>query len=632
MCAKPLAEKIANEVLKAANEAVVVADEEGLIVFASHKVEGLFGYSGEELVGRPIEELIPLPARKKHKMLRERYNNAPRSRPLLAGLKLEALHKDGSIFAAEIALSPIVTDDGPLVAATIQKAGTADQPEAFFRQLLDTAPDAMVIADAHGKISIVNAQSEQMFGYPRDKLLGKSVETLMPERFRERHRGHRKKYMNKPGLRAMGVDMELAGLRRDGSEFPVEISLSPLETTTGLFVSSVIRDITDRQKMEQALIGARHDAERANKANSAFLAAASHDLRQPVQALALLNGALRRSVSDPMALEIIQSQQDSLDGMTNLLNSLLDISRLDAGAIEPQIELFPLGRLLGRLAAEFSRQARKKDLDFETKDCGIVVRSDPNLLAEIIQNFVSNAIRYTEEGGVKLECAEMDDQVRVTVSDTGIGIDPDQVEDIFREFHQIRLPGGKKEGFGLGLAITRRLADLLGHEITVESTPGHGSRFSVYVPRASTEYESNDATELPYGDPGPAPQGYIVLIEDDDSVARAWALLFRSEGYRVVVAESASEARVHVKGLPELPGLIISDFHLPNGEDGITAVAAIRSDIECHIPAFIVTGDTSKIVHEVHDLDNIVVMRKPVSPDRMLRLAREAILSGSVSD
>jgi PAS domain S-box-containing protein len=520
----------------------------------------------------------------------------------------------------------------PLIESTIGRTDSADRSEAFFRQLLDAAPDAMVIVDAQGKIAIVNAQTEQMFGYPRDKLLGNNIEILMPERFRERHREHRTEYSENPRLRAMGVGMELAGRRHDGSEFPVEISLSPIATASGLFVSSVIRDVTDRYKMEQALIGARQDAERANKANSAFLAAASHDLRQPVQALALLNGALRRSVSDPMALEIIQSQQDSLDGMTNLLNSLLDISRLDAGAIEPQIEVFPLGRLLGRLAAEFSRQARKKKLDFDTRDCGIAVRSDPNLLAEIIQNYVSNAIRYTEEGGVKLDCEEIDGQVRVTVSDTGIGIDPDQFEAIFREFHQIRSPGGKKEGFGLGLAITRRLADLLGHEITVESTPGYGSRFSVYVPRASMEYESKDAAEPPYGDPGPAPQGYIVLIEDDDNVARAWALLFRSEGYRVVVAESASEARAHIKGLPEPPGLIISDFHLPNGADGIAAVAAIRIDIECHVPAFIVTGDTSKILHEVHDLDNIVVMRKPVSPDRMLRLARKAILSGTVSD
>jgi PAS domain S-box-containing protein len=520
----------------------------------------------------------------------------------------------------------------PFIESTIDRSDSADRSESFFRQVLDAAADAMVIVDVQGKIAIVNARTEQMFCYPRAKLVGKSVEILMPERFRERHLGHRTEYINKPRLRAMGVGMELVGLRQDGSEFPVEISLSPIATVSGLFVSSVIRDVTERQKMEQALISARQDAERANKANSAFLAAASHDLRQPVQALALLNGALRRSVSDPMALEIIQSQQDSLDGMTNLLNSLLDISRLDAGAIEPQIEVFPLGRLLGRLAAEFSRQAGKKKLDFVTHDCEIAVRSDPNLLAEIIQNYVSNAIRYTEEGGVQLDCEEINGQVQVTVSDTGIGIDPKQFEDIFREFHQIRSPGGKKEGFGLGLAITRRLADLLGHEITVESTPGHGSRFSVYVPRASMEYESKDAAEPPYGDPGPAPQGYIVLIEDDDNVARAWALLFRSEGYRVVVAESASEARAHIKGLPELPGLIISDFHLPNGADGVAAVAAIRSDIECHVPAFIVTGDTSKIVHEIHDLDNIVVMRKPVSPDRMLRLAREAILSGSVSD
>jgi two-component system, sensor histidine kinase len=627
-----LPENLATEILKVSGEAVVVADGNGTIVFVSSLAEALFGYSSDELLGNPIEMLIPAAARSRHEELRRNYRKAPRARPLLSGLSLEAQRKDGTVFAAEIALTPFVSINGVHVVSTIRKIGSMDVSDAFFRNLLDAAPDAMVIVDAHGKIAIVNAQAEEMFGYPRDQLFGSSIEMLMPERFHERHQDHRTGYFVKPKLREMGLGMELAGLRSDGSEFPVEISLSPITTSSGLFISSVIRDVTDRRNMELALVSARQAAERANKANSAFLAAASHDLRQPVQALALLNGALRRIVSEPMALEIIQSQQDSLDGMTNLLNSLLDISRLDAGAVQPEVEDFLLGRLLGRLSAEFSRQAKKKELVFHTDPCDLIVRSDPHLLAEIIQNLISNAIRYTEQGSVGLHCLEKDGTVWVTVTDTGIGIDPEQFDNIFREFHQIRSPGGKREGVGLGLAIARRLANLIGHEIRVESTPGVGSSFSIGVPRSFSRH-ALPGPEMPRSEtPGLAPQGLVLLIEDDDKVAQAWGLLLRSAGFRVLIAGTASEARAQVRDVPESPQLIISDYHLPEGANGIATVAAIRIDLASTVPAFIITGDTSKIGYDPPNLDNIVIMRKPVSPDHMLRLAREAILSGSVAD
>ncbi|MDX2410414.1 MAG: PAS domain-containing sensor histidine kinase, partial [Woeseiaceae bacterium] len=327
----------------------------------------------------------------------------------------------------------------------------ADESEAYFRNLLESAPDAMIIVDDTGEIAIVNGQAERMFGFDRAEMLGKKIEMLLPDSIRKPHVSHRTNYTSDPSLRPMGVGMELVGQRKDGSEFPVEISLSPVSTPKASFVSSVIRDVTKRKRLEQEIIAAQEAAERANKANSAFLAAASHDLRQPVQALSLLNGALRRTVKDERALEMVVSQEHSLTAMTNLLNSLLDISRLDAGAITPDLEEFPMQRLVDRLSAEFGRQAQHKGLQFESSRCDTSVCSDPNLLSEIIQNLVANAIRYTDRGTVAVRCVERDGHCHIEVEDTGIGIDEDQLEAIFLEFHQVRAKGGAKEGFGLGL-------------------------------------------------------------------------------------------------------------------------------------------------------------------------------------
>lgn len=502
--------------------------------------------------------------------------------------------------------------------------------DAYFRNLLESAPDAMVIADEGGRIAIVNAQAEAMFGYNRDEMRGQNIEFLLPARLRARHVAHRRKYAKKPELRAMGAEMNLTAMRKGGTEFPAEISLSPVTTPNGTFVSSVIRDVTARRRMEQEIIEARQAAERANKANSAFLAAASHDLRQPVQALSLLNGALRRTVTDERALEMIESQEHSLTAMTNLLNSLLDISRLDAGAVSPDLEDFPMQRLIDRLSAEFGRQAQHKGLDFVSSGCQAMVRSDPNLLAEIIQNLVSNAIRYTATGRVTLACDEAEDCCHVRVVDTGIGIEPDQLDDIFREFHQCKVAGASKEGFGLGLAIVRRLADLLDHKIQVASSPGTGSEFSVTVPFAA---ESNvvAASEEPIGSTSTgSASGLIILIEDDVNVANAWALLLETEGYRVATAASASEAQALINHLDVVPALVISDFHLLDGSTGVAAVTYIREFYARNIPAFVVSGDTSKVVEDARTLDNCTLMSKPVDTERLLAAANFATNTGIV--
>lgn len=502
--------------------------------------------------------------------------------------------------------------------------------EAWFRTLLDSAPDAMVIVNGDGEIEIVSSQTERMFGYGRDELRGQKIEMLLPDRIRRQHLKHRAGYVENPSVRPMGASYDLVARRKDGSEFPVEISLSPVQMGDNTFVSSVIRDVTDRKKMEQEIIAARQEAERANKANSAFLAAASHDLRQPVQALSLLNGALRRTVKDERALEMIENQEHSLTAMTNLLNSLLDISRLDAGAVKPDFEEFPMQRLIGRLSAEFSRQATHKGLEFESESCQAMVRSDPNLLSEIIQNFVSNAIRYTDKGSVKLRCVEADGYCSIEVEDSGVGIEGDQLEEIFKEFHQVKSPGMNKEGFGLGLAIVRRLADLLGHDIDVQSTPGSGSRFSLTLPTLEGRAEHSSVDESGHALGQDMASGLIILIEDDVDVANAWGMLLEAEGYQVATGASVSEAKALIKHLAEVPALIISDFHLLDGSTGVEAVAEIRKFYNKNLPSFIVSGDTSKVINDARLLDNCTVMSKPVNTARLLSAAHTATKSGKV--
>ena len=626
-----LSSDTATRILEASVDAVIVVDTAGDIVFVNRRAETLFGYAPSELIGQPVEILLPESQRAAHVGHRQSYERSPHERPLVSGLNLRALRKDGESFSAEIALTPLDTNDGMMIASTIRDLAADRSSERYFRNLIESAPDAMIIVDHVGKILIVNQQTENMFGYTRGELIGQPIEMLLPDSVRTRHRVHRDTYLEKPKVRPMGSGMALTGLRKNGEEFSVEISLSPVSDGRTVNVASVIRDVTERKRLESELIDARHEAERANKANTAFLAAASHDLRQPVQALSLLNGALRRTVKESVAQEMLESQQLSLDAMTNLLNSLLDISRLDAGAVQPEFEDFPIQRLIDRLAAEFARQASNKQLKFHAADCPVVVHSDPNLLGEVIQNLVSNAIRYTERGEVVLECRPGDSALQIEVRDTGIGIESDQLEAIFQEFHQCKTPGAVSEGFGLGLAIVRRLADLLDVEVGVESEPGKGSCFSLAVPLADVPLADEPRSAAPKAERAAA-DDTIVLIEDDASVANAWTLLLEAEGYRVAAAASCAEAKAMTRHLHVRPALIISDYHLDDGPTGVSAILAIREALNHEIPAFVVSGDTSKVVDDARTLSQSVLLAKPVHPDTLLDLARGAIEAGRVDE
>ena len=252
--------------LDSAPDAMVIVDEDGTIVLVNAQVERIFGYAREDLLGQPVEILVPDRFRAVHPTHRAKYGIEPHTRPMGAGLELYGRRKDGSEFPVEISLSPLETEDGIFVSSAIRDITDRRRSEQMFRDLLEAAPDAMVIVDADGTIVLVNAQVERIFGYAREDLLGQPVELLVPDRFRSGHPGHRGDYNGEPHTRPMGAGLELYGRRKDGSEFPVEISLSPLETEDGLLVSSAIRDITERRRSEQdashfrAVVESSHDA------------------------------------------------------------------------------------------------------------------------------------------------------------------------------------------------------------------------------------------------------------------------------------------------------------------------------------------------------------------------------------
>jgi PAS domain S-box-containing protein len=365
-------------------------------------------------------------------------------------------------------------------------------PPALARRVLDAAPDAMVIIDAFGTIWFANRQVSVLFGYAHDDIIGESIETLMPERFRAQHIGHRGYFVSNVRVRPMGTGPDLYGQRRDGTEFPLEVSLSPIEDVGQTLVAAAIRDVTERKRVEAELVVARDAieamrelADRANQGRKRFLEGASHDLRQPLQTVAHLNDTLRQRLTTPDAVEALAQQAQAIGAMSRLLNTLFDIGELESGAIEPEPTDFTVATLFEELRAEYTGIAAAKGLQLEIETCDGLAHSDPTLMKQILRNLISNGIKYTREGRVRLHCLREAAFIRIEVLDTGVGIPPDQVPYIFDEFHQVGPATSADDGYGLGLNIVQRLAKLLRLEIEVRSEVGRGSAFTIVLPAGS---------------------------------------------------------------------------------------------------------------------------------------------------
>jgi PAS domain S-box-containing protein len=357
--------------------------------------------------------------------------------------------------------------------------------------LLEYAPDATIIVDREGIIRLVNAQTERLFGYYREEMIAKPIELLIPKRYHRRHATARGQYAAEPRVRPMGVGLDLFGLRKDGSEFPVEISLSPVSTREGTFIASSIRDVTERRVFEERLQQLNAELEQASLAKDEFLASMSHELRTPLNAILGFTGTLLMKLPGPLKPEQERQLgivQWSARHLLSLINDILDLAKVKSGKRELTFERVPVRQVVADVAASLAGAAEAKSLDFSyfVADDAEYVTTDRRSLRQILLNLTDNAIKYTEAGSIRIDVRKVhEDGVALvaSVSDTGIGIKTSDLGRLFGAFEQLDTTSTRRlGGTGLGLHLSRTLAALLGGEVNVTSEYGAGSTFTLTLP------------------------------------------------------------------------------------------------------------------------------------------------------
>jgi PAS domain S-box-containing protein len=458
--------------LESAPDAVVIVDGEGKIVLVNSQTERLFGHAREDMIGRTVEMLVPERLRDRHPTHRTGYFADPRVRAMGSGLELYGLRKDGREFPVEISLSPLRTEHGLLVSSAIRDITERKKAEEKFKGLLESAPDAMVIMGKDGRILLVNAQTEKLFGYSREELLGQLVELLVPERFRKAHPEHRASYFANPKARAMGSGLDLYGCRKDGSEFPIEVSLSPIETEDGMIVSSAIRDITERRVTETAL-------KLANRELEAFSYSVAHDLRAPLRGM---NG---------FAQVLLDTYQDKLDadGQDWLQEILLNAKKMGA-LIDGLLSLARVTRSELKTdhadVSEIVREAFAR-LCASEPERRVACHVEPNLNAYVdsrlaralFENLLGNAWKFTSKVAdprIEVGTTQKDGSSAFFVRDNGAGFDMAFAGKLFAPFQRLHT-AGEFPGTGIGLATVQRIVHRHGGRIWAEGTVDGGATF-----------------------------------------------------------------------------------------------------------------------------------------------------------
>ncbi|HTH16535.1 MAG TPA: PAS domain S-box protein [Magnetospirillum sp.] len=630
-------------ILEAAVDGVITIDDTGIVRSVNPAAERIFGYRAVEMVGRNVKMLMPEPYRSEHDGYLRNYKETGQAKIIGLGREVQGRRKDGAVFPMDLAVGEAAVAGGRIFAGFVRditERKAVDEAlrvaDERFRALVEGVRDyAIIMLSPEGRVIAWNPGAQRLYGWTAEQAEGQPLSLFRPPS-PEGDGPHLLEIARTEGRH----EEEGTRIRSDGTPFLVHEVITALCSDDGrpTGFAAVSRDMSETRRHEEDLRRARDtaeharevaesariEAERANMAKTKFLAAASHDLRQPVQAIFFFASALAHNLRDHPTKPILDDLQNSLEGLNVLLDSLLDVSRLDAGLVTPKETDFSVNSVLDRVAADFAPLARDKGLTLRVARTTAMVRSDPALLARIIQNLVANAVRYTTHGSILLGCRRRDGMLSIQVHDTGIGIPPERTKEIFEEFTQLGNPErDRNQGLGLGLAIVDRLARLLGHEITVRSRPGLGSVFSIEVALSS-------AAAAPH--PRPRHRSaltennrWVVLIDDEPFVLKGLSMVLQSWGYRVLAATSEAEAMAQLQSLGTTPSIILADYRLREGRTGTEAVAHIRDYFAASIPSIIITGDTAPERLREAEASGFSVLHKPIQPPELRQALRDTL-------
>ncbi len=496
--------------LEASSEGIIALDAGGRVALWSPGAERLLGWSEAEVLGQPAPAGldISVPSEGEPDVQLARKDGTT----LDAALRVVSWRDGAGVVRGTVAF---VTDlsQRRAMEQELQQSRDQFQIERRFRRLLEAAPDAIIEVDRAGRIRLVNRVTERLFEYDREEMLGQPVELLIAEDLCAKHVHHRNQYWRHPTTRPMGSGLALEGRRKNGSRFPVEISLSPVESGDTFYVTAIIRDVTERKRVEEQLrvvqekytreltaanreLGLRNEEiERANRLKSEFLASMSHELRTPLHTIIgfseLLEEQLKGPLNDDQKRFIGHIHRDSMH-LLELINEILDLSKIEAGRLELKRETFDSHTAIEQAVATIRPHAEAKSIRLETNIvANVTIDADPLRFKQILLNLLSNAVKFTpKQRHIHVGAALRDGFLEVSVTDTGIGIAKEDQRAVFDKFRQVgQTTKGVREGTGLGLAITKELVEQHGGSISLESEPGKGSRFTFTIPAVRTKEE-----------------------------------------------------------------------------------------------------------------------------------------------